>query len=244
MLLELLTSRTESDYETARVAGLTEFRSHFSGDSWSCFVERTPYTADNYNNLWNNELRSGVKNRLTASGLGTAEYGAWLGENHFIRAIAYSNLLFGDSYKDNQGWRILALGIPAARVVAVGIASHYQQAQNHNHLGRASNVFFDHIQSTLADDPPMIGRKVTPEDWDRAGLMNLPVTVLAGVDVSDVSAENPGLWLKDLRTTTLKKILASFILVDSITPGPGFDAAISESLDGLERIGARLLGPA
>ena len=131
--------------------------------------------------------------------------------------------------------------MPRAGVIAIGIASHYQGGQRHAQLGLASNLLFDAARDGLAGSETgvtLTGRKVNPDDWDRDGLILEPVDQIAGLDLTTV----PGidhLILKDIRTTTAKKIIASFITVEPLPKSVSQEVLI-EKLKLLETAGRTL----
>ncbi len=208
-LLDLLRSNNKLTCEAERASALTELRGLFPAAEWGVELDFNYYTQANIDNLWTNELRRGLKNKLEAASLGKADYGTWLGDIHFLNIGIYRNSLF-ERYRSNAGWRLVLMALPRAGAVLVGIASHYQNAQNHNKLGKVSNLLFDIASEALESDGqgPMYGRKISSADWDQDGLFPTQVSSVAGVSIApDV------VFLKDIRTTTLKKILASFIAV-------------------------------
>ncbi|WP_177325472.1 MULTISPECIES: McrB family protein [unclassified Pseudomonas] len=209
-LLSLLQSRSKSECERLKAPALAELAKIFPGTEWGIDTEFNYYTSANVSNLWNNELRKGVKYKLENAGVDESDYGDWLGDVHFINISIYRKNLF-DKYRSNAGWRIAIIGIPRAESIIVGLASHYQNAQNHNKLGEVSNLIYDvALDAASNDNLPLPGRKISSADWDQAGLIVPSIHQFANVEISP-----DFMFLKDIRTTTLKKILASFI---SITP--------------------------
>lgn len=209
-LLLLLQSRSKADCERLKESALTELASIFPGSEWGIDALLSYYTPENVSNLWNNELRKGVKSKLENAGIDESSYGAWLGDVHFINISIYRKSLF-DKYRSNAGWRISLLAIPRADSILVGLASHYQNAQNHNKLGEASNLIHDvALDAASIEKIPGLGRKITSADWDQGGLISTPIDHMVNIAISPES-----MHLKDIRTTTLKKILASFISVAS-----------------------------
>lgn len=208
-LLDLLRSNSKPTCEAERTSALAELGGLFPDTEWGVDADFNYYTQANIDNLWTNELRRGIKNKLEAAGLGEADYGTWLGDVHFLNIGIYRKSLF-ERYRSNAGWRLVLMALPRAGAVLVGIASHYQNAQNHNKLGEVSNLLFDIASDALESDGkgPMYGRKISSADWDQNGLFPTQLSSVAGVSIApDV------VFLKDIRTTTLKKILASFIAV-------------------------------
>lgn len=242
-LAELLLAKTPESFDERRVEAVADLQSATPGDGWEIRIEANGYSPSNYDNIWKNEARKSLVAALEAAGRDQSSYVAWLGGIHFTRAVIAPQALFPDGYRDNQGWRISVLGIPAASVAAVGIASHYQNAQNHNHLRSASNTFFDHITSLAAPREISVpGRKVHPDDWDRDGLFAAPHTLVDGVDVAGLDASHPGLWLKDVRTTTLKKVLASYITLVPLDGPAALAAQLSEAVTQTVNVATMLMG--
>jgi 5-methylcytosine-specific restriction protein B len=208
-LLDLLRSNSKPTCEAERTSALAEIGGLFPDTEWGVDADFNYYTQANIDNLWTNELRRGIKNKLETAGLGEADYGTWLGDVHFLNIGIYRKSLF-ERYRSNAGWRLVLMALPRAGAILVGLASHYQNAQNHNRLGEVSNLLFDIASEALVNDGqgPMYGRKISSADWDQNGLFPTPLAFIAGISVApDV------VFLKDIRTTTLKKILASFVAV-------------------------------
>jgi 5-methylcytosine-specific restriction protein B len=240
-LLAALCSRSAAEFGERRDAALTTVAGVFPAEHWGVALHLDGYTDGNYANLWTNELRRSVRLALEDAGKGLADYAAWLGEVHYTSVAIFPKRLFPAAYQSNAGWRILGMGFPAVGVVAIGLASHYQNAQNHNRLGTASNLLFDHAQQLLAEKErqPLPGRKVKSDDWDHAGLLPQPVSEVAGVDLTDAG----GLELGDVRTTTVKKILASLISVVAIEcAAEDAEGRLAEALQQLRDAASYLAG--
>ncbi|TPJ53553.1 hypothetical protein, partial [Mesorhizobium sp. B2-6-7] len=239
-LLNLLRSKTLADFESRKAAAQALLQDIFSEALWGIDLECSEYTADNKNNLWNNELRKPIRHRLESSGLGMADYASWLGDIHFINIGIYRKSVF-PAHKSNIGWRVAILAMPAAQVVATGIASHYQGGQKHGQLGLASNLLFDAAREGLAASETGVslpGRKVKPDDWDRDGLIEDPVLKVAGIDLATIQGVD-NLILKDVRTTTAKKIIASYIDIEPHAAGVT-EQALLDNLRALEKSASAL----
>lgn len=232
-LQSLLTARTTVVADGSKAAAKVELETIFSPDEWGLEIDINAYTRDNIQNLWNNELRKPVRRILEANGKSIDDFGQWLGEIQFVNLSIYSKRLF-DRYRNNAGWRITVFSLPRADAIVVALTSHYQNAQNHNKLGVASNLLFDVISEATSEGlrPEFPGRKISSEDWDHAGLIDPPVTSVAGVDVLPNE-----LWLKDIRTTTVKKTLASFITL-SVVPVTALNGVESGLLTRLKELKA------
>ena len=226
-LLQLLQSKSKVDCEKLKESALAELVEIFPESEWGIDSDFNYYTSANISNLWGNELRRGVRNKIEAAGVGEENYGEWLGDVHFLNISIYRKSLF-DRYRSNAGWRIILMSVPRANSIVVGLASHYQNAQNHNKLGEVSNLIFDIASDALSGEQKVMpGRKISSVDWDQNGLIPSPIT-----SVADVSISPEVLFLKDIRTTTLKKILASFISV-KVLPSNASEASLHEALTAL-----------
>lgn len=224
-LLDLLRSNNKATCESQKAGALAELVGLFPDSEWGLDADVNYYTSANIDNLWTNELRRSVKNKLDAAGVTESQYGSWLGDVHFLNVGIYRKSLF-ERYRSNAGWRIALMSIPRADAILIGFASHYQNAQNHNKLGEVSNLLYDIASDALESEGvgPMYGRKISSVDWDQNGLFPTPLTAVAGVSIAP-----DAVFLKDVRTTTLKKILASFIAV-KVLPGSISQADLHKEL--------------
>lgn len=208
-LLDLLSTNSEEKCILEKASSVAELHEVFPGSEWGIDTDFNFYTQANIDNIWNNELRRGIRNKIKIAGLGEDDYKSWLGDVHFLNISIYRKSLF-ERYRSNAGWRLIVMALPRAGAILLGIASHYQNAQNHNKLSEVSNLLFDIASDAVKREGQshMFGRKISSIDWDQNGLFPSPLSTVAGVSISpDV------VFLKDVRTTTLKKILASFITV-------------------------------
>ncbi|MGC3091671.1 5-methylcytosine-specific restriction enzyme B [Pseudomonas aeruginosa] len=227
-LLDLLRSNNKQTCEAERVSALAELGRLFPDTEWGIDVDFNYYTQANIDNLWGNEIRRGIKNKIESAGLTEVDYREWLGDVHFLNIGVYRKSLF-DRYRSNAGWRLIVMGLPRVGAILVGLASHYQNAQNHNKLGDVSNLLFDIASDALVSDGqnPMYGRKISNVDWDQNGLFPAQMSSIAGVSIAPEVV-----YLKDIRTTTLKKILASFISV-KVLPNSVTQADLHQELEQL-----------
>jgi 5-methylcytosine-specific restriction protein B len=224
-----------------REAAERELEEIFRSAAWGSRIDVETYTGANYRNLWDNEMPKPIRRAFEEAGKTALEYEQWLQEVHYARVVVYRKSLF-DQYQDNIGWRILLLSVPAVDASAVGIASHYQGGMAHNKLALASNALYDIAAAGLEAEGyegAMTGRKVVPEDWDGTGLIRNPVTDVVGVDVSTLT-DGAGLPIKAVRSTTVKKTLASMITVTPFAPSSDDSASLGETLRQLEQVGSRL----
>lgn len=227
----LLTAKTAAAADGSKAAAKVELESIFPKDEWGLEFDVNAYTNDNIQNLWNNEMRRPVRRLLEANDKTIDDFKQWLGEIQFVNLAIFSKKLF-DRYRNNAGWRITIFSLPRADAIVVALTSHYQNAQNHNKLGEASNLLFDVIVEAVPDTfhPLFPGRKVSSSDWDHAGLIHPQVTSIAGVDITPNE-----LWLKDIRTTTVKKTLASFITL-AVVPASALDGGSSSLASRLQEL--------
>ena len=232
-----LGARQVSDFNDLWAGAESDLATVFKAPEWGVVGRAEPYTESNARNLWANELNDSVRAALEENGVGQQSFRDWLGGIHYVYVAAYLESLF-DRYQDNKGWRILAISIPAAGVAAVGIASHYQQGQRHNRLGEVSNLLREQAEGGLADQGiELPGRKIEPADWDGTGLMRSPLDEIAGVKLPSGQAGR----LKYVRSTTVKKVLASFIDVYPLAlSSPGLGQDLKEVMEGLENAGRGL----
>jgi 5-methylcytosine-specific restriction protein B len=224
-----------------REAADRELEEVFRSAAWGRQIDVETYTGENYRNLWDNEMPKPIRRALQEAGKTAPEYEQWLQEVHYARVVIYRKSLF-EHYQDNIGWRILLLSVPAVDASAIGIASHYQGGMAHNKLAFASNALFDIAAAGLKAEgyeDPMPGRKVVRDDWDGTGLIKNPVIEVAGVDISTLT-DGAGLPIKAVRSTTVKKTLASMITVTPFSPSFDDQTSLEETLRRLEEVGGRL----
>jgi 5-methylcytosine-specific restriction protein B len=232
MLFELLLTRSATEFDPASVSG--ELAEIFPGTAWGTELRAVPYTPANASNLWSNELRPAVRHALEAGGKSAEDFATWLGGVHYTSAAAYSLRIFPDRYQSNEGWRILAMGFPAVGTVVAGLASHYQNAQDHNALSRVSRLLHERARNALqADGIALPGRSAVADDWDKGGLSG-DVLSVAGMELG----RDEALTLGDVRTTTVKKILASYFTIKVVSS----NAELTSCLRELQIAAARLAG--
>lgn len=101
-LLDLLRSNSKPTCEAERAGALAELSGLFPDTEWGVDADFNYYTEANIDNLWTNELRRGIKNKIESAGLGEDDYKAWLGDVHFLNIGIYRKSLF-DRYRSNAG---------------------------------------------------------------------------------------------------------------------------------------------
>jgi 5-methylcytosine-specific restriction enzyme B len=232
-----LGARTGGEFEDQWPDAQSELAEAFGASTWGLSGRFEPYTEQNIQNLWKNELSDPVRTALEAQGVGLRDFSDWLGEVHYVYLSAYVKSLF-ERYQENRGWRVLGISIPALGVAAIGIASHYQQAQRHNRLAEVSNLLYDHAAAALDKQGIALpGRKIEQADWDGTGLMLSPIDEMCDVKLPDGHTAR----LKYARSTTVKKILASFIDVQPISlASEDLGRELNDGLRALEKAGRAL----
>ncbi|ABN81632.1 AAA domain family protein [Burkholderia pseudomallei] len=214
-LLQLLSSKTVAESSVLKPRALAELEEIFPSPMWGVSENDDAYTPANYKNLWDNELRKPIQRFLAQQNVDGEAYGRWLGEIHYHSFSIYLTAAFPSGYRDNVGWRISIFSIPGVSASLVGLASHYQQAMNHNALGKASALLLETarlgLEASGDSSLQLPGRAVDGADWDGWSLLSSPVLQVCGVDISSV--DSSGLSIKGARTTTAKKTIASFISV-------------------------------
>ncbi|MBN3735407.1 AAA family ATPase [Burkholderia sp. Tr-20390] len=227
-LLQLLRSKAVAESSALKPQALAELEQIFPSPMWGISENDDAYTSANFKNLWDNELRKPLQRFLAQQHVDSEAYGRWLGEIHYHSFSIYLTAAFPGGYRDNVGWRISIFSIPGVSASLVGLASHYQQAMNHNALGRASALLLETARLGLEASNPSLqlpGRAVEGTDWDGGSLLSSPILRVCDVDISSVDPS--GLSIKGARTTTAKKTIASFI---SVTPAfDSMDAARARS---------------
>jgi 5-methylcytosine-specific restriction protein B len=235
-LVKAISARTRSDFDDAWPNAQSELEAVFDPAVWGIRESAADYSDANYGNIWRNELRASVRRALEENGADQDDFAEWLGGIHYVSVAVYRKVLF-EPYQDNRGWRILLLSVPAVDAAAVGLASHYQNAQNHDHLGRVSGLLFDHL-SPYAKGAGLAlpGRKVKREDWTEDSLFPASISEVAG---ATLPADDGGgrLFMRDVRTTTVKKILASMISVKPIDLTQADGVELSTALTELQALG-------
>lgn len=238
-LVKAMSARTRSDFDEAWPGAQSELEEIFDPAVWGVRDTAVAYTPANYATIWKWELRKSILHALEDSGVEQAQFAAWLGEIHYVSVAIYRRVLF-EPYQDNRGWRISLLSVPAVNAGALGLASHYQNAQNHDHLARVSGLLFDHLSGhAKRENLALPGRKVTKEDWTEDSLFPFPISDVAGVPLP--SDDGGGrLFMRDVRGTTVKKILASMISVQPIDLTQADGTQLSATLTELQALGRSL----
>ena len=220
-LEKLVLAGSIESFNSAKPAAIKQLSDVFSPDEWGFDIECVEYSTINIDNLWTNQVRRGLVALLAAAGKSVEDYRQFLGAVHFTSVAVYPKRLF-PKYKRNEGWRILLLGVPAARVLIAGLESNYQGGQRHNQTAVASNVLLTLARAALSSSKLALpGRELESADWDATGLILSPVTEVAGVDIAATFPD--GIQLKEVRTTTVKKIIASFIGVNCVLPSEALE---------------------
>ncbi len=228
-LLKFLTDKTVDRHDAAvRAAVTNELAATFPDAQWEIKTDINDYKPENLANLWLRNVRSGIKEALLQHSKGESEYRDWIGKTHYV-TISISPKTIGTKRKANEGWRISLIGFPAANTAAIGIASHYQGTMNNNEMAAASGLLRQMASEGLIEAGMNLnGRPIDPNDWNELGLIVRPVTEVSEVGIP-TEVDDGRLALINIRTTTVKKILSSFISIEPLDP-EGSDSDLAENL--------------
>lgn len=235
-----LSARSESNAEAAWADALPTLSERFTPDVWGSDTSVNPYGQGAHNNLYNVECQRGFREWLQSNGVTPEAYAEAVGPVQYV-SFQLHLLSLMERARSNKGWRVRVIGFPSLGVVACGLGSHYQGTQNHNQMGRASQlirsraleVLTGPTRSALEEWPA-----ATAEDWEERGLMPEPVLRIGDLDISTYD-EGRGAKLRMVRNTTVKKELATFFAIKGMT----LDAFLedgAEHLDELRKIATDL----
>lgn len=213
-----LSARSESRAEAAWVDALPAISERFVPDSWAVDHSTNPYGQGAHSNLYRVECQKDFRDWLQTAGISEEDYGGFVGAVQYVSFQVNLRSLM-DRPRSNKGWRIRVIGFPSLGVIACGLSSHYQGTQNHNQMGRASQlirtraleVVSGESREALEDWPA-----ATPEHWEERGLMPEPVLEIGSLDISTYD-EGKGAKLRMVRNTTVKKELATFFALKGMT---------------------------
>ncbi|WP_283604753.1 hypothetical protein [Mycolicibacterium poriferae] len=233
---KFLTARSETAAEAAWVDALPAISERFSPDAWGYDHTVNPYGQGAHSNLYNVEGQREFRNWLEGSGVSVADYAEAVGPIQYV-SIQIHLLSLGQRLRNNKGWRVRIMGFPSLRIIACGLGSHYQGTQNHNQMGRASELIRAQALEVLTSESRQAldgWPSATSDDWEERGLMANPVLMIGNLDISSFD-EGRGAKLRMIRNTTVKKELATFFAIKGMTA----ETFISEGpvlLDTLRRV--------
>lgn len=237
-LRQFLAARTETAAEAAAPSALQELSRVFSPPRWETTTDVKLFTTDNYANLHRNHWSAGMRTAFDQAGKTVEDLAEWLGEVEYVACVAYDSALFSGHYQKNRGWRVTAFGLPGIQCAVIGVAAFYSATQKESDLARATRLLRDHAAGALDNVP---GRSLTAEDWNGRKLLYRDTSVVAGVDLSlERSGEGPK--FSDLRSTTAKRYLASFITCEPLNTATASDEDITEALVRYRALALELLG--
>lgn len=226
-----LSSRSQTEAEAAWVEALPTLSERFDPEVWGSDVSINPYGPDAHNNLYDNESQKPFKTWLETNGVTHEAYAEAVGPVQYVSFQLHLRSLM-EKAKSNKGWRIRVIGFPALGVVACGLGSHYQGTQNHNQMGRASQLIRTRAMEVLTGTSKSALESwlaATSEDWEERGLMTEPVTKIGPIDITTFD-EGRGAKLRMVRNTTVKKELATFFAIKGMT----VDAFVENGAEHLE----------
>ena len=239
-ILNLLQSKTLAEFESRKPAAQAQLETIFPAASWGIDFECSEYAADNFNNLWNNELRKPIRHRLKAKGwrrlITQAGSGKSTSSTSVFIAEACFLLIRATSDGALRSWQC-----PQPTSSSRGSRHTTRAGSGTGSWGWRLNLLFDAARDGLGGTGTGVslpGRKVQADDWDREGLIKTSVQKVAGVDLATVPGVDH-LILKDVRTTTAKKIIASYITIEPHAAGVA-EPALLDSLRVLEKAASAL----
>lgn len=237
MIVADFASKDKARINAARAKLVELLQGVFSQEQWLIAPATEEYTPANKASQWANELHKAEEDFLGAGG--EAKLAEWLGPIHYVAVTVTYRALFSPSpVRDNAGWRLSWLALPAPGVCVVGLAHHYQGTPAQDKLGRASNFLFEVLEDQAKRlDPPIqlgnLGRKVTHDDWDSGGLTS--------ADVEIAGKTWPGnLPLRFSRNTTTKKVLSTFVTIRTL-PASTTDEQVAEIAEAFHSLMKRMV---
>lgn len=190
----------------------------YPSPAWVISKSENLYGAGAHRNLFQQEMPRDFRDWLTTQGIGEDEYAAGVGAVQYASAQMHLASVMPEN-RSNRGWRVRAIGFPALRLIAVGLASNYQGTQNQNAMGRASERIRDTAMSVLEERTRALLSTLpsaTASDWDERGLMEVPVHSIGPIDISGYD-DGAGARLRMVRNTTVKKEVATFFAIRGFT---------------------------
>ncbi len=239
-LTQFLTASSETAADAAWSEALHTIGEGFPPPIWGCTKDVNNYGPGAHSNLFNTEIRRDFKTWLSDHGVSLDDYTAAVGPVQYVSAQIYLSSLFTRAV-NNKGWRVRILGFPSLKIIACGLASHYQGTMNHNHMGEASARIRSRALEVLSgENKTALGEwpAATAEHWEERGLMPEPASYIGDLDISSFD-EGLGARLRMVRNTTVKKELATFFAIKGMTA----DVFVSEGpalLDTLRQIAFEL----
>ncbi|RZU62232.1 hypothetical protein [Zhihengliuella halotolerans] len=235
-----LSARSETDAETAWIEALPRLSEHFTPDLWGSGTSVNPYGQGAHSNLYNVECQRDFRDWLQSNGVTPEEYAQAVGPVQYV-SFQMHLLSLMDRARSNKGWRVRVIGFPSLGVVACGLGSHYQGTQNHNQMGRASQLIRARALEVLTGSSKSALEawpSASAEDWEERGLLAEPVLSIGDLNISTYD-EGRGAKLRMVRNTTVKKELATFFAIKGMTVNTFLEEG-AEHLDILRSIALEL----
>lgn len=226
-----LSARSQIEAEAAWVEALPSLSERFDPDMWGSDMSVNLYGQDAHKNLYDNESQKAFKNWLETNGVSHEAYAKAVGPVQYVSFQFHLRSLM-EKARSNKGWRVRVMGFPALGVVACGLGSHYQGTQNHNQMGRASQLIRNRALEVLNGTSKSALESwlaATSEEWEERGLMTEPVMNIGPIDITTFD-EGRGAKLRMVRNTTVKKELATFFAIKGMT----VDAFVETGAEHLE----------
>lgn len=215
---QFLTARSQADAEASWVDALPAISEGFPPERWGSDHTINPYGQGAHSNLYNVESQRDFRDWLQANGVTVEDYANAVGPVQYV-SVQLHLLSLMERARNNKGWRVRVIGFPSIDVVAVGLGSHYQGTQNHNQMGRASELIRTRALEVLTGEARQALEgwpAATSDEWEERGLMSQPILRIGDLNIASFD-EGKGAKLRMIRNTTVKKELATFFAIKGMT---------------------------
>lgn len=217
-LRPFLMARSELDANAAWDEALLVINERFPSRIWGSDYNLNPYGHGAHGNLYRVECQRDFREWLKEHKVTEEAYAEAVGPVQYVSFQLHLRSLM-ERTRSNKGWRVRVMSFPALGVIACGLGSHYQGTQNHNQMGRASQLIraralemlTSESKSALEDWPA-----ATADHWEGRGLMEEPVLNIGTLDISTYDGGS-GAKLRMVRNTTVKKELSTFFAIKGMT---------------------------
>jgi len=228
-----LSARSQADAEAAWADALPMLSERFAPEVWGADFAINPYGQGAHSNLYRVECQRDFRDWLQQQGVTEEDYAQAVGPVQYV-SFQLHLLSLMERARSNKGWRVRVMGFPSLGVVACGLGSHYQGTQNHNQMGRASELIRARALEVLTGASRTTFEawpSATSDDWEERGLMAEPVLAIGDLDISTFD-EGRGAKLRMVRNTTVKKELATFFAIKGMT----IEAFLEDGAEHLEAL--------
>lgn len=235
-----LLARDQGAIESSWTDAEHALRNWYPSPAWMISKSENLYGVGAHRNLFQQEMPRDFRDWLNTQGIDESDYATSVGDVQYVSAQMHLASVMPEN-RSNRGWRVRAIGFPALRLIAVGLASNYQGTQNQNAMGRASARIRDTAMSVLEESAREQLRALpsaTASDWDERGLMGSPVRSIGPIDISGYD-DGAGARLRMIRNTTVKKEIATFFAIKGFA-GAEFVQSAGQAFQDLRMIANQL----